>query len=54
VKARDGLVIAFCNPDDEEEVRRLADTAIPVPATRKLLLPLLDVVPLQLLACSRR
>ncbi|MCA2970492.1 MAG: glutamine--fructose-6-phosphate transaminase (isomerizing) [Acidobacteriaceae bacterium] len=49
VKARDGLVIALCNPDDEE-VRRLADYTIPVPVTRELLLPLLEIVPLQLLA----
>ncbi|MBZ2179160.1 MAG: glutamine--fructose-6-phosphate transaminase (isomerizing) [Acidobacteria bacterium] len=49
VKARDGVVIALCNPEDEE-VCRLADYTIAVPVTRELLLPLLEIVPLQLLA----
>ena len=49
VKARDGLVVALVN-QGEEEVRRVADYVIEMPATLELLLPVLEVVPLQLLA----
>jgi glucosamine--fructose-6-phosphate aminotransferase (isomerizing) len=50
VKARSGIVIAVCCNQDEEEVRKLADYVIPIPSTSELLLPLLEIVPLQLLA----
>jgi len=49
VKARDGLVVALVN-QGEEEVRRVADYVLEIPATLELLLPVLEVVPLQLLA----
>src|SRR5215470_14904864 len=49
VRAREGLVIAVaCEGDDE--VRKVADHVITIPATSELLLPILEVVPLQLLA----
>ncbi|MCX6588700.1 MAG: glutamine--fructose-6-phosphate transaminase (isomerizing) [Acidobacteria bacterium] len=49
VKAREGIVIALCNPGDED-VRQVADHTIPVPGTVELLLPILEMAPLQLLA----
>ncbi|MBI3670221.1 MAG: glutamine--fructose-6-phosphate transaminase (isomerizing) [Acidobacteria bacterium] len=49
VKARDGKVIGLLNEGDEEG-RRRCDAVIEIPPTRELLLPLLAVVPLQLLA----
>jgi glucosamine--fructose-6-phosphate aminotransferase (isomerizing) len=49
VKAREGTVIAVANADDEE-VPRLADQVIPIPSSHELLLPVLEVAPLQLLA----
>jgi glucosamine--fructose-6-phosphate aminotransferase (isomerizing) len=49
VKAREGLVVALADPGDEE-VSRAADYVIEIPSTHELLLPLLEVVPLQLLA----
>ncbi len=49
VKARNGIVIAVaCEGDDE--VAKMADFMIPIPVTRELLLPLLEMIPLQLLA----
>ncbi|MGB2710011.1 MAG: glutamine--fructose-6-phosphate transaminase (isomerizing) [Conexibacter sp.] len=49
VRARDGAVIALINAGDTE-VASKADEVIEVPATTPLLLPLLTVLPLQLLA----
>lgn len=49
VKARSGRVVAVACGEDEE-VAHLADHVIRVPPTRELLLPLLEIVPLQLLA----
>ena len=49
VRARDGMVIAVIN-DGDEELAAKVDHAIEVPETTPLLLPLLTVVPLQLLA----
>ncbi|MEQ1884120.1 MAG: glutamine--fructose-6-phosphate transaminase (isomerizing) [Bryobacteraceae bacterium] len=49
VKAREGIVIAVaCDGDDE--VAKSANHVIKIPATNELLLPILEVVPLQLLA----
>jgi glutamine---fructose-6-phosphate transaminase (isomerizing) len=50
VKARDGVVIAVVCEGDQGEVVRMADYLIPSPATSELLLPILEIVPLQLLA----
>jgi glutamine---fructose-6-phosphate transaminase (isomerizing) len=50
VKARSGIVVALCCTEDEAEVRKLADYTIAIPSTHELLLPLLEIVPLQLLA----
>jgi glucosamine--fructose-6-phosphate aminotransferase (isomerizing) len=50
VKARSGIVIAIVCEPDADEVRSLADYVITVPATHELLLPLIEIVPLQLLA----
>jgi glucosamine--fructose-6-phosphate aminotransferase (isomerizing) len=49
VKARDGLVIGLVNQGDNQ-ARRRCDAVIEVPPSSELLLPLLEVVPLQLLA----
>ncbi len=49
VKAREGLVVAVACEGDEE-VAKMADHVIPIGATNELLLPILEVVPLQLLA----
>ncbi|MBI5086903.1 MAG: glutamine--fructose-6-phosphate transaminase (isomerizing) [Acidobacteria bacterium] len=49
VKARGGKVIAVAT-EGSEEVSRSAEHVIWVPETRELLLPILEVVPLQLLA----
>ncbi|MEP6537219.1 MAG: glutamine--fructose-6-phosphate transaminase (isomerizing) [Bryobacteraceae bacterium] len=49
VKARGGFVIAVaCEGDDE--VVKTADHVITIPSTNELMLPLLEIVPLQLLA----
>jgi glucosamine--fructose-6-phosphate aminotransferase (isomerizing) len=49
VKAREGLVVAIaCEGDDE--VAKIADHVITIGSTNELLLPILEVVPLQLLA----
>jgi glucosamine--fructose-6-phosphate aminotransferase (isomerizing) len=49
VKARGGLVVAVACEGDED-VAKMADFLIPVPVTRELLLPLVEIVPLQLIA----
>jgi glucosamine--fructose-6-phosphate aminotransferase (isomerizing) len=49
VKARSGIVVAVACEGDEE-VAKMADYLITIPVTRELLLPLLEMVPLQLLA----
>jgi glucosamine--fructose-6-phosphate aminotransferase (isomerizing) len=49
VKARNGIVIAVACEGDEE-VAKMADFMIAIPVTRELLLPLLEMIPLQLLA----
>ncbi|MGD1091555.1 MAG: glutamine--fructose-6-phosphate transaminase (isomerizing) [Bryobacteraceae bacterium] len=49
VKAREGLVVAVACEGDEE-VAKIADHVITIGATNELLLPILEVVPLQLLA----
>ena len=49
VKAREGVVVAVVNAGDKEAAR-MADYTIEIPASRELLLPILEVVPLQLLA----
>ena len=50
VKARSGIVIAVVCQGDEEEVGKMADHVLHIPATSELLLPILEIVPLQLLA----
>ena len=50
VKARNGIVIAVVCEGDEGEVGKIADYLIPIPPTTELLLPILEIVPLQLLA----
>ncbi len=49
VKAREGVVIAIACEGDEE-VAKTADHVITIPTTNELLLPILEVVPMQLLA----
>lgn len=49
VKARNGLVIAVAHADDEV-IRSKADFVLPIPATHELLMPILAVIPLQILA----
>jgi glucosamine--fructose-6-phosphate aminotransferase (isomerizing) len=49
VKARNGRVIAITTPG-QEEVKRLAEFVVEIPATDDALAPLLAVIPLQLLA----
>jgi glutamine---fructose-6-phosphate transaminase (isomerizing) len=50
VKARGGRVLAVACEPDAEEVRKVADHVISIPSTQELLLPLLEILPLQLLA----
>jgi glucosamine--fructose-6-phosphate aminotransferase (isomerizing) len=50
VKARNGIVIAVVCEGDEPEVSKIADYLIAIPSTTELLLPILEIVPLQLLA----
>jgi glucosamine--fructose-6-phosphate aminotransferase (isomerizing) len=50
VKARSGIVIAVVCHGDEEEVGKMADYILHVPPTNELLLPIVEIVPLQLLA----
>ena len=49
VKARSGRVVAIACEGDEE-VAKMADHLITIPVTRELLLPLLEMIPMQLLA----
>ena len=49
VKARGGIVIALVSEGDRD-VRESADYSIEIPATREILSPILEIVPLQLLA----
>ena len=49
VKARKGKVIAIAN-DDDEQIDKLVDHVIKVPQTIRMLMPILTVIPLQLLA----
>ena len=49
VKARDGIVIAIATQGDEK-VRKTADHVIEIPPSLELLVPILAIVPLQLLA----
>ncbi|NOZ72662.1 MAG: SIS domain-containing protein, partial [Chloroflexi bacterium] len=49
VKARNGLVIAVVNPDDEAVGSKVDDTIV-IPDSIEWLTPILAVVPLQLLA----
>ena len=49
VKARSGIVISIANEGDKD-VAQVSDHVIYVPSTNELLLPLLEIVPLQLLA----
>ena len=50
VKARSGIVIAVACDADVEELSKHAEHVIPIPASTELLLPILETVPLQLLA----
>ncbi len=50
VKAREGVVIAVTTEGHDEEARETSDITLPVPATNELLSPILEIVPLQLLA----
>ncbi len=49
VQARRGRVICIANRGDEQ-LREIVEDVIEVPATNELLLPLIEIVPLQLLA----
>jgi glucosamine--fructose-6-phosphate aminotransferase (isomerizing) len=49
VKAREGIVVAIVSEGDQE-ASKMADHVIEIPVTCELLLPILEVVPLQLLA----
>lgn len=49
VKARSGVVIAIANKGDEV-VAQMADHFLSVPVSSELLLPILEIVPMQLLA----
>jgi len=49
VKAREGIVVALATQGDEA-VRKMADHVIDIPPSAELLSPILEIVPLQLLA----
>ena len=49
VKARNGIITAISNRNDDE-ARKLADHIIEVPETLEELSPVLNAIPLQLLA----
>jgi glucosamine--fructose-6-phosphate aminotransferase (isomerizing) len=49
VKARGGMVLAVAC-EGEQEIGKMADHVLWVPQTDELLLPILEIVPLQLLA----
>jgi glutamine---fructose-6-phosphate transaminase (isomerizing) len=50
VKAREGIVVAVVTCEGDEKCRKVADYVIEIRATNDLLLPILEVVPLQMLA----
>ena len=50
VKAREGIVIAVATEGHDEEARETSDLLIQVPHANELLSPILEIVPLQLLA----
>jgi glucosamine--fructose-6-phosphate aminotransferase (isomerizing) len=50
VKARGGIVVAVTCEPDRTEVAKAADHVISIPESTELLLPLLEIIPLQLLA----
>ncbi len=50
VKAREGIVLAICCEEDRDEVSKIADHVIAIPSTSELLLPIIEIIPLQLLA----
>jgi len=49
VKSRDGIIVALGNEGDSD-LEESSDRFIPIPSTNELLLPILEVIPLQLLA----
>ena len=49
VRAREGIVVAVATEGDQE-IHKLADHVILVPAASELLTPILEIIPLQLLA----
>jgi len=49
VKSRDGIIVALGNQGDSD-LSESADHFIAIPSTNELLLPILEVIPLQLLA----
>ncbi|MBM3787907.1 MAG: glutamine--fructose-6-phosphate transaminase (isomerizing) [Acidobacteria bacterium] len=49
VKAREGIVIGIINEGDKD-ARKMCSFSIEIPVTSELLLPLLEIIPLQLLA----
>jgi glucosamine--fructose-6-phosphate aminotransferase (isomerizing) len=49
VKARSGIVVAVCNEGDQL-IGEIVDYVIPIPVSGEVLLPLLEIIPLQLLA----
>lgn len=49
VKARSGIVVAISNEGDKE-IAEMADYVIPIPTSNEILLPLLEIIPMQLLA----
>ncbi len=49
VKAREGIVVALVTQGDEE-VRKVADHIVEIPPSSELISPILEIVPLQLLA----
>jgi len=49
VKAREGIVVALISEGDQQ-AKQMADYVIEIPVTEELLLPVLEVAPLQLLA----
>ena len=49
VKSRNGNILAIVTENDEE-IRAIADDVIEIPHTLNALVPLLTVIPLQLLA----
>ncbi|MGH9672814.1 MAG: SIS domain-containing protein, partial [Bryobacteraceae bacterium] len=50
VKARGGIVVAVVCHGDESEAAKVADHVVVIPPSQELLLPILEIVPLQLLA----